>query len=282
MKKKKSKKKFIVLGIILILVVCIVASCSLFFKSSDYTEETVVGRDISAYYSFSGHVSAKESQTISADVAMQIKKVHVKEGDTVKKGDAIFTVTDNQTLTSNIDGEVVSVSAKEGEIYSNSMALATIINYDTLQAEIKIDEYDINSLNIDEDVTVRINALSSDVQGKVASISKEAVQEQEVTYFPATVSISRDDRVKIGMSCEVTALNQSVKSAPSISMKALQFDENNKAYVNKKGEQGIAEKIYVKTGVNDGNYVEILDGLSVDDVVLISTYNQDDKSNSDL
>ena len=258
----------------------IVASCSLFIKSSEYTEETVVGRDISTYYSFSGHISAKESQTISADVAVQVKKIHVKEGDKVKKGDTIFTVNDNQTVTSNVSGEVVSVSAKEGGVYSNSAALATIVNYDTLQADIKIDEYDINSLSVDKDVTVRINALFSDVKGKVTSISKEAVQEQEVTYFPATVSVENNGKIRIGMSCEVTALNQSVKSAPSISMKALQFDDNNKAYVNKKGDQGIAEKIYVKTGVNDGNYVEILDGLSIDDIVLISTYNQDEESNS--
>ena len=280
MKKKKSKKKFVVLGIILVLVIGIVASCSLFIKSSEYTEETVVGRDISTYYSFSGHISAKESQTISADVAVQVKKIHVKEGDKVKKGDTIFTVNDNQTVTSNVSGEVVSVSAKEGGVYSNSAALATIVNYDTLQADIKIDEYDINSLSVDKDVTVRINALFSDVKGKVTSISKEAVQEQEVTYFPATVSVENNSKIRIGMSCEVTALNQGVKSAPSISMKALQFDDNNKAYVNKKGDQGIAEKIYVKTGVNDGNYVEILDGLSIDDVVLISAYNQDEESNS--
>ena len=244
MKKKRSKKKFIVLGIILVLIIGIVASCSLFIKSSEYTEETVVGRDISTYYSFSGHISAKESQTISADVAVQVKKIHVKEGDKVKKGDTIFTVNDNQAVTSNVTGEVVSVSAKEGGVYSNSAALATIVNYDTLQADIKIDEYDINSLSVDKDVTVRINALFSDVKGKVTSISKEAVQEQEVTYFPATVSVENNGKIRIGMSCEVTALNQSVKSAPSISMKALQFDDNNKAYVNRKGDQGIAEKIY--------------------------------------
>lgn len=280
MKKKRSKKKFVVLGIILVLIIGIVTSCSLFIKSSEYTEETVVGRDISTYYSFSGHISAKESQTISADVAVQVKKVHVKEGDKVKKGDTIFTVNDNQAVTSNVSGEVVSVSAKEGGVYSNSAALATIVNYDTLQADIKIDEYDINSLSVDKDVTVRINALFSDVKGKVTSISKEAVQEQEVTYFPATVSVENNGKIRTGMSCEITALNQSVKSAPSISMKALQFDDNNKAYVNKKGNQGIAEKVYVKTGVNDGNYVEILSGLSIDDVVLISTYSQDEESNS--
>ena len=52
-------------------------------------------------------------------------------------------------------------------------------------------------------------------------------------------------------------------------MKSLMFDSDNKAYVNKKESNGLPAKTYVTTGMNDGNYVEIKEGLSNGDTVLV-------------
>lgn len=269
--KKISKKNIIIIGIILLVIAGCFIACHSLMKSSPYTEEVVSKRDISTYYSFSGAISAKENQTVLADIPLQIRTVHIKEGDNVKKDAILFTLTDNQKIFSKVDGEVTSITAKEGASYMAGTTLATIINYETLQADIRIDEYDIGSVSIDKDVTVHLNALASDIEGTISRVSKEAVTEQGITYFPASVRINFQNNLRVGMSCEVTVLNQSVTDIPSISMKSLKFDNNNSAYVTIKNDKGVAVNKLVTVGINDGNYVEIKEGLVEGDIVLIST-----------
>lgn len=275
MEKKKSKVKFIVLGVVAVIIIGIVVVSNLMMKNVSYTkEEKVENRSISTYYNFNGSISASETQKVVAEAPLQIKTVHVKEGDTVKKGDKLFTVTADQTITSKVNGTITALPAKTDAICISGEHLATISNLDTLQVDLKVDEYDINCLELDKEVTVHINSLAVSLSGKVKYVSKEAETEQATVYFPVTVAIENKDNLRVGMSCEVTALNQTSDSALSITMEALKFDTDNKAYVDKKGPNGAAVKTYVVTGINDGNYVEIKEGLSQDDTILVPILSQ--------
>lgn len=270
-KKKKLTKGLVIIGVVLIAIVGISMALSMQAKKISYKEETAEKRSITTYYNAGGTISAKDIQTVAAETALQIKTVHVKEGDKVKKDAKLFTCTDNQVITSQIEGEVSSLPAKAGSIYTPGTTLASIINYDTLKVDIKVDEYDINNLEVNKEVNVHVNALDKDINGKVQFVSKEAVKEQDVTYFPVTISLDNKEGLRAGLSCEVNTLNKKVEDVVSVSMKSLMFDSKNKAYVNKKDSNGLPEKTYVTTGMNDGNYVEIKEGLSNGDIVLVSS-----------
>ena len=68
---------------------------------------------------------------------------------------------------------------------------------------------------------------------------------------------------------EVKSLNKSTAAATAISMEALQFDDENRPFVYYRDGNGKVSTKPVKAGINDGTYVQILEGVRVEDVVLI-------------
>ena len=52
-------------------------------------------------------------------------------------------------------------------------------------------------------------------------------------------------------------LNHDIKDAVTVTMKALQFDAENKPFVYVRDSDGKVRTKYVETGVNDGTIVEI-------------------------
>lgn len=272
---KLKKSKFIIIGVVLVVIVVSVIACSMSSTSPLYAEETVTQRDISTYYSFAGTVSSKNKQDITADTIMQVKTCHVKIGDKVKKDQKLLTLNGSQTVNAAMDGEVVSINAEDGGIYQAGQELMTIADMNSLQVDIKVDEYDIAAAEVSKDANIYVNALKRDIKGKVTNVSRKAVTNQGVTYFEAAVSVEPDQDLKLGLSADVTMLNKSVASVMSISMSALNFDKENKTFVYLKDKNGKETQKYVTVGVNDGNYVEIVEGLSLGDKLSIHNSNSE-------
>ncbi len=52
-----------------------------------------------------------------------------------------------------------------------------------------------------------------------------------VSFFTANISLQNDDELRVGLSAEIKALNKNETNATTISMKALQFDNENQPFV---------------------------------------------------
>lgn len=269
MKSKKSSKKITIIGVVFIAIIALVATFTLRPKRETYSEETAKTQDVTTYYSFNGNIEAKEKQAVIAETMMQIKTIHVKDGDTVKKDDLLFETTQGQKIKAKIDGEIGDVLVEEGATIMAGTKITSITNYSDLQVTIKVDEYDINSMEIDKEVTVLVNALNKEIKGKIAKISKEAMTVNGVSFFTASIDLENHKDLLVGMSTEVTILNQSAPNATTISMKALQFDNENKPFVYYRDNNAKAAAKAVTVGINDGNIVQILDGIKSGEVVLL-------------
>lgn len=74
--------------------------------------------------------------------------------------------------------------------------------------------------------------------------------------------------VRSGMSVEVGILNQQALGAVSLSLDALSYDEYNRSpSVYLKDAEGKLVAEYVETGVSDGQYIEIVSGVSEGEAV---------------
>ncbi|QFF98409.1 HlyD family efflux transporter periplasmic adaptor subunit [Psychrobacillus glaciei] len=268
--KKKGKKKFVIwsiLGLVILGVLC--ARLLMSRGLSGFDEETVKSGDITTYYSFSGVVESKNRQNVMSEKVMQIDQIKVKEGDKVKKDDVLLKTTQGDEVKASIDGEVSKIYIEENAQVMSGMKLMDIVDYTNLQTSVKVDEYDLKYIALDKDVQVTISALDKEVKGSISAVSKEAINDHGVSYFTATIDLTQDDSIRVGMSAEAKILNQSVTDATTITMKAIQFDENNKPYVLISGEKNIPVKKYIQAGVNDGTTIELKSGLVVGDVILI-------------
>ena len=132
-----------------------------------------------------------------------------------------------------------------------------------------MDEYDLSAVSVGKKVDLSINALDINLGGAISKVSKKATVVNGVSFFPTKITINRNENLRVGMSCEIKILNKSVNDAVSISMKALQFDNYNEPYVYYRDEAGKVQTKKVKTGINDGSTVQILEGVESGEVILV-------------
>ncbi|NLM75022.1 MAG: HlyD family efflux transporter periplasmic adaptor subunit [Clostridiaceae bacterium] len=168
-----------------------------------------------------------------------------------------------------IDGEVDKIYVEENDSLTMGAKIMDIINYEDLQVTIKVDEYDLRAVTLDKEAEVIVSALDKTVNGRITDISRQAMVVNGVSYFPTTITIESSEDLRVGMSVEVRVLNHDIKDAVTVTMKALQFDAENKPFVYVRDSDGKVQTKYVETGVNDGTIVEIKSGVNSGDIILI-------------
>lgn len=267
--KRKTKTGIIILAGLLV-ISAIVIPRFLRSRGNVYSEEMVKKGDIETYYTFSGNVESKNTQNIMAQRAMQISEIKIVEGDKVKKDDLLFITSQDEEIKSKIDGTVSKIYIQEDASIMAGTNLCDVVDFDNLQITIKVDEYDLSSIEIDKEVSVTINALDKTLTGKISEISDIAINKNGVAYFTATLDLDKDDAVKVGMSAEAKILNDSVRDVLMVPMKVLQFNDEDEVFVLVKDDQARPLERVIEVGINDGKNVEIIAGL-VDEQIILYT-----------
>jgi RND family efflux transporter MFP subunit len=173
------------------------------------------------------------------------------------------------SVKSPVSGIVSARSVELGALAGSSAAY-TIVNTDQMVIEAGITEQLAASLAVGDTVNIAFSSLSGEsFTGELNSISP--VTDDSGTY-PVKISINNDnDRIKAGMSAEVSFTKTANDSAFVVSKDAVLADENgNFVYT---AADGKAHKTAVETGIDNGAEVEITSGLAAGDVVIVKGQN---------
>lgn len=197
------------------------------------TEESAAAQLKQAQAAYDAAVSQRVDDEVTADFAGEITKIHIEEGSTAMVGSPTMDISD----------------------------------YGQMIAKIQVDEYDVNALEIGKEVIVTVDALGEDLTGTVTKISRQATEANGISYFTADVMLPKDDLLLEGMSVEVKSLRQNADNVVILSMKAIQFDSDNKPFVYYADEKGKIQKKPVTVGINDGITVEITEGISSGEII---------------
>ncbi|MEA5015041.1 MAG: HlyD family efflux transporter periplasmic adaptor subunit [Candidatus Limiplasma sp.] len=259
----KKKRKWLRLVIPLVLI----AAAVVFFMSRPgsgprYAEAIASTGNISTTYSFTGNITAPQMQTLTTSANATVRDIYVSANETVKSGDRIVRLSDGTTIKADIDGEVVRLNVQKDSAVTSGSTLATIMDVTQLEVEISIDEYDVAAIAIGKEVEVKVNALGITCPGTVASFDKNATTNGTLSTYAAVVAMEAPEGVLPGMQVEVKMLDQSAENVTLLSVDALQFDAQNRAYVLTRSSNGEYVETYVQTGINDGSSVEITSGLA--------------------
>ncbi|AGA67935.1 hypothetical protein Desdi_0389 [Desulfitobacterium dichloroeliminans LMG P-21439] len=267
-KKGKSKFKWIIFGIIAAVVAGVAWTSFLKPAPLDYESVAAKTGDITTYYSFSGNVETKDRQNVMSDKMLQVSEIKVKEGDLVKEGAVLIKTTFGEEIKAKIPGEVVHLNVEEKAQVMAGTQLLEVVDYEHLEVKVKVDEYDIASLDQGKEASIKIGAINKEIKGTIRSLSKEGQIINGVTFFTATIDLEKDEKVRIGMSAEVKVISDQVSGVITLPMVAIQFDENNKPYVIKKGEKDTVIHTAIETGINDGTTVEVKSGVISEEAIL--------------
>lgn len=268
-KKKRSRKQWMLWSILGLLVVALPAAVIFMPKGTGaFQEEIAETRDIITYYTFSGAIDSENRETIISEKPMQISDVKVEKGDQVKNGDILLITTEGEEIKASITGEVSQILIKKNAQVKAGIEMMKLVDYANFKTTVKVDEFSLKFLKIDQEIDVAINALDKKLRGSISDISKEAINENGVSYFIATIDLEKDEELRIGMSTEANIVKEKALSVTTLPMEVILFDNENRPYVLQPSTEGQPKKKSITTGINDGMIVEVKSGISAGESVM--------------
>jgi multidrug efflux pump subunit AcrA (membrane-fusion protein) len=222
-----------------------------------------------------GTVQAVTSQDIMSTFNNdEIDEVLVKAGEKVNKGDVLITFMDgSDPITSAADGKITTVSVAAGDSVTSGQVVAHVTDYSSLQTAVQIDELDISKIQKGQTVNLKVSAFPDEkYTGKVTDISKEGTSSNGISTFTVTITIDKIANLKVGMSVEASILTERKQNVIYVPLDAV-HTSTGKKYVNVVSANDISNstKKTVSTGIANEDYVEITEGLSEGETVLLPT-----------
>ncbi len=173
---------------------------------------------------------------------------------------------DNCIVTSPIDGHVTLINVNEGEIASQAMAAAAVANLGTVEIETSISENLINKVNIGDPVKVFVKSASNEEFDGIISELSPAPAQGSLTY-PLKVSINNDDTlIKSGMFAEINIASTKKMNILAIPSDAVMIKGGETVVAVLEGDQSTFKKVL--PGIDNGEYTEIIQGLSEGDTII--------------
>lgn len=248
-----------------------------------------------------GTFSYSFSRTVLAEASGEIGVLAVKEGDRVARSetlavlsgdslsnmvrsnelslrdarlslDSAYNQLEDYTITSPINGTVIEKNFKAGDTIdatSANKALAVIFDMSSLEFAMNIDELDIASISVGQEVSITADALPKKTfTGYVSKININGTSVNGVTSYPVTIVIEKPDELMPGMNVTASIICEKRENVLTVPVNAVSRG-NTVQLVDKSSSEaeGAYTSVEVELGVNDDDYIEIISGLNEGDVV---------------
>lgn len=212
--------------------------------------------------SASGVVEPSKREILKAGDGYTVDKILVKANSVVKGGGSLISFKKRgNTLNAPYDGVITKVMVKEEDKVSIGQPLLEIFSNRHFETKIMVDELDIPSITIGQEVQIVVKAFPQRVfAGKVTDISQEGKTANGISSFPVTVKFEEIDGVRAGMTTEATIVTAIKEEALVIPIEAVSIVAGEKT-VLVENPNGTTETRIVETGISSNIMVEIISGL---------------------
>lgn len=198
--------------------------------------------------------------------------------------DEVMSKLNETVIVSPLDGTVIGKPLSAGEMVaqgvSNPTVIMTIADMSKMQINAKVDQTDIGKIAIGQQVTFTVDAYPGKrFTGRISTVSRKPVVEQNVTYYNVTIDVNNDENVlNPGMVARVSIIVSESKGALTLPLSAVRTDKTGKYVVVE--ENGQTRNVQVITGNVGDDRVEIISGLKEGDKVVIPQVKTQAQSNA--
>lgn len=187
-------------------------------------------------------------------------------------------------ITAPLDGTIVSIPVKQGQTINAAMdtpAIVQIADLTRMEILIEISEGDISNIKPGVKVTYSILADLNDVfETTLQSIDPgltlltnneytEVVDSSEAIYYYGRLIVPNDDgKLRIGMTTQNVIFVENAENVLTIPVTAVKNNGSQK-YVEILTDKGVQQRTIV-TGVSDGLNIEVKEGVSEGDEIILA------------
>lgn len=210
-------------------------------------------------------------QTASLDNEKQ--SAYASYESAVKKLDEFNSYIVGNDVIAEYSGVVTEVPLEEGDGVTRNTSLVTLYDASDVTMEITVSEDDYKAIDQDGEVNITYTAYPDVVYNGVISEVSDAAYDSSSgeVYYTITVTVQGDvSGLYEGMTGDVTCVTKETKEVTYVSNRAI-FRDGTRSYVKVRDENGSIVEKDVTTGFSDGVNVEITEGLSQGDTVLIES-----------
>jgi len=168
-------------------------------------------------------------------------------------------------------GIIDNVIVKKGEVvYPGRSNLMLLVNMQEMYVESKVPENYINSITKGKDVVIEAPMLNIALKSKIRLVANY-INPLNRTYRIEAEIPSNNYKIKPNLNVKLKVNDYTSKDAILIMLNHINIDSNNDEYVYKiinKDGKNYALKTIIETGKNNGNFIEVLKGLTENDEIV--------------
>lgn len=235
-----------------------------------------------------GEIEAKgqlDQRAYSAENAQEIYDVTVEQSEfdtenarkdyeeAEEKLAEFDSVIVDQVIYATGNGVITEVYVAAGDYLTQNTSLLSLNNYDEVTITVSVEEDDMDAAALGNAVNITIAAFEDEVfTGTVTEIGDAEIDSStNKTMYSVTVTVENTGSIMYqDMTAEVTFITDQVSEVLYVPVKAV-TQEDGVSYVKVKDESGTITTREVTTGFSDGINIEIKEGLSEGETVLIES-----------
>lgn len=212
----------------------------------------------------------KKAQARPADLDAKEAEVLSAKGR-VQSAGAMYEDT---IIRAPADGTITKVDIKVGEVAEVQKEVITLQDVGNLYIEASVNESNITNITTGQNVTLTIDAFGPEktFSGIVTQVDPGATVQDGIVNYIVKISIQeREESIKPGMNANVTIVTGNKENVLVLPESGI-FEKEGALYVHLLTDEDkyTYEDVIVTTGQKgDGNLVEILSGLTVDQKVVV-------------
>jgi multidrug efflux pump subunit AcrA (membrane-fusion protein) len=170
-------------------------------------------------------------------------------------------------IRSPISGVVTDRPLFAGETASTGSPLITVMDTSSLLAKVHLSEIIAQRLSLGDSAAISIPGVDEPVSGKVTLISP-AVDPGSTTVEVWLKVDNNANKYKVGTPVRVSIAGRTVPKAVKIPISSVLTAEDGSKSVMIVGQNNIAHKVNVQLGINDGEDVQVTQGLNGSETVI--------------
>lgn len=217
------------------------------------------------------------------DITMKKNEIELARADVERAEIALDEVQerlDETEIFAPITGVIIEKLVEEGQIIASGISnvsggtpLATIADMSRLFIIADVDETDIGSVKLNQNVTLSADAFPGKTfQGKVRRIAPQGIVENSITVFKVKIEVlgSGKSNLKPMMSANIDIVTSAAKETLYVSRGAVRKEEGASFVVIL--DNGAPRKVPIETGIENAIHTQVLSGLEMDQKVVLGDW----------